>query len=294
MIKWLKQHKQAFQLVISRLNTQWLNTIMIIAVIGIAVTLPSLIYVAVDNLKGVVQQVKQDAQMTVFLNLDIDPIETESIKESLLAMNSVEQVSFVSKEDALAQIAKQFPDQNLTESLDKNPLPDAFYLAISNPNPQNADILKAQIKELKGVKDVLIDSAWLKKLNHLIDLGRNVTNLLGLLLGAAMVAVVSNTVRMQMLTHQAEIEVSRLIGATHTFIRRPFLYLGAIYGIGGGIMALLILRLVLIPLNLSIQSFAQDYQTSFSINFEMAEIGVIVIGISSLIGWLAAWVAISK
>lgn len=294
MKKWLHQHQQAFQLVVSRLHTQRLNTLMIIAVIGITVTLPSLIYVAVNNLQDVVQQVKQDAQMTVFLNTDIDQIDTQHIKEDLLKLDTVQNVSFVSKDEALAQMAKQYPDQHLTENLDGNPLPDAFYLALSNQSPQNADTLKSQISQLKGVRDVLIDSAWLKKLNHLIDLGRNVANLLGLLLSIAMIAVVSNTVRMQMLTHQAEIEVSRLIGATQSFIRRPFLYLGFMYGIGGGIMAMLILGLVLIPLNLSMQALAQDYQTNFSLTFDPLHMSVIVIGITALIGWLAAFVAISQ
>lgn len=294
MKKWLNQHQQAFQLVTSRLRAQWLNTLMIIAVIGITVTLPSLIFVAVNNLKDVVQQVKQDAQMTVFLHQDIDQINTQHIKDSLLRLDTVQQVTFVGKDEALAQMAKQYPDQHLTENLDSNPLPDAFYLAISNPSPQNAETLRTQIKTFKGVREVLIDSAWLKKLNHLIDLGRNVANLLGFLLGVAMIAVVSNTVRMQMLTHQAEIEVSRLIGATHSFIRRPFLYLGALYGIGGGIMAMLILSLVLIPLNLSMQTLAQDYQTHFSLSFDPLQMATIVISLSALIGWLAAVVAIRE
>lgn len=294
MKKWLNQHQQAFQLVTSRLRVQWLNTLMIIAVIGITVTLPSLIFVAVDNLKEVVQQVKQDAQMTVFLNPGIDQIDTQHVKESLLRLDTVEQVTFVGKDEALAQMAKQYPDQHLTENLENNPLPDAFYLALNDQSPQNAEAIKTQIKTLKGVREVLIDSAWLKKLNHLIDLGRNVANLLGFLLGVAMIAVVSNTVRMQMLTHKAEIEVSRLIGATHSFIRRPFLYLGALYGIGGGIMAMLILGLVLIPLNLSMQTLAEDYQTHFSLSFDPLQMGIIVISLSALIGWLAAVVAIRE
>lgn len=294
MKNWLNQHGQALKLVISRLHDQWLSTLMIFGVIGITVTLPGLIYIAVDNLQGVVTQVKQNTQMTVFLNSDVDNMQVQALKTDLLKLDGVEDIHYVSKDEALAQMAKQYPDQNLTENLQKNPLPDAYYLVLKDNSEQTLDTLKTSIAKMDGVREVLIDSEWIQRLNHILSLGHQVVNILSILLGAAMIAVIGNTVRMQVITHQAEIEVSRLIGATQSFIRRPFLYLGTLYGVGGGVAAILILSLVLLPLNASIQSIAQDYQSTFSLNFHVLSLGAVIILVTALVGWAAGFVALNN
>jgi cell division transport system permease protein len=140
----------------------------------------------------------------------------------------------------------------------------------------------------------VVDGAWIKRLNYLLALGKNAMLIIASLLAFALVAVIGNTVRMQIVTQHAEIELSRLIGATKSFIRRPFLYAGALYGLFGGLFALLITFAVIYLFNQSLAPLVAEYQTNFSLNFPNLATCAITCLFALAVGLISAYLAVSK
>jgi cell division transport system permease protein len=140
----------------------------------------------------------------------------------------------------------------------------------------------------------LVDGAWIKRLNYLLLLGKKAMFIIASLLAFALMAVIGNTIHMQILTQQAEIEVSQLIGATKSFIRRPFLYAGALYGLVGGIFALLITCTVIFLFNQSLSPLVAEYQTNFSLIFPSFLTCVVICLLSLVVGLISAYFSVSK
>jgi len=130
--------------------------------------------------------------------------------------------------------------REVIEALPANPFPDAFVLTAADERPEVMEQLAVEFRQWPRVEHVQLDSAWVRRLDALLKLGRTAVLVLGALLSAGLIAISFSIIRMQVLTHRTEIEVSRLLGATDSFIRRPFLYYGLLLGLGGGIVAWLV------------------------------------------------------
>ncbi len=294
MKNWLNQHILAIQLVLQRLQTHWLNTLTICMVIGITVTLPGLMFVGLDNLQDVSRSIKQDAQISVFLKPALNANVIQRMINELQHRPQVKEVRFVTKEDAIKQLGQQFSQKDLLADLPENPLPDALFITLVDTHPATVKPLQSQLQSRAEVDEVVIDSVWIERLNSMLVLGKRIALIFATLLGIAMITVISNTVRMQVLTHEAEIEVSRLIGATHSFIRRPFLYMGSAYGLGGGLIAIALLFAIVWSLKQPVQLLANNYQSDFQLAFHLLNIGGLILLSSAMIGWIAAFIALTQ
>ncbi|MDP8566802.1 permease-like cell division protein FtsX [Methylophilus aquaticus] len=294
MKNWFNQHMHTMQLVSLRLREHWLNTLIIWMVIGITVTLPGLLFVSIDNLQGVARNIKQDAQISVFLKADLNGNLTQRLINDTQALPQVKEVRYVSKDDALAQLSQQFSQKNMLADLPQNPLPDALFVTLVDTQPATVKPVQDALHKRSEVEELVVDSVWIERLHSMLNLGKRIALIFALLLGIAMITVISNTVRMQVLTHEAEIEVSRLIGATHSFIRRPFLYMGSAYGLGGGIIAVLLLAGIVWSLKQPVQLLANNYQSDFQLVFHLVNIGGFILCISTVIGWIAAFIALKQ
>jgi cell division transport system permease protein len=185
-------------------------------------------------------------------------------------------------------------NNDVLNSLENNPLPDAFFVEPSKLDANSIENLKNNLSKLDGVDEVVVDGAWIKRLNYLLALGKKAMLIIASLLAFALVAVIGNTVRMQIVTQQAEIELSRLIGATKSFIRRPFLYAGALYGLIGGLFALLITFAVIYLFNQSLAPLVAEYQTNFSLNYPNLFTCTITCLLALAVGLISAYLAVSK
>lgn len=294
MKNWFNQHIHTMQLVSLRLREHWLNTLIIWMVIGITVTLPGLMFVSIDNLQGVARNIKQDAQISVFLQADLNGNLIQRLINDTQAMPQVKEVRYVTKDDALAQLSQQFSQKNMLADLPQNPLPDALFVTLVDTQPATVKPVQEALQKRTEVDELVVDSVWIERLHSMLNLGKRIALIFALLLGIAMITVISNTVRMQVLTHEAEIEVSRLIGATHSFIRRPFLYMGSAYGLGGGIIAVLLLAGIVWSLKQPVQLLANNYQSDFQLVFHLVNIGGFILCIATAIGWIAAFIALKQ
>jgi cell division transport system permease protein len=293
MHKWLNQHIQAASVVLHRLRQQLLSTILIMTVIGVTLAIPSLIYVMLQNANALIIDVKKEAKMSVFLQQNAGQTTIDAIKTKLGNQSDIEAFTFVSKDTALKQLIETTDNPELIASLEGNPLPHAFFIKPASIDKSALKSLKSNLEQLEGVAEVVVDSGWVNRLNSLLNIGKKAVWIFGCLLGFALIAVISNTIRMQILTHKDEIEVSELFGATKSFIRRPFLYLGTLYGIGGGIIACILLWFVLYMFNQSVVKIALEYASDFTLQFHAVPTYPYMIAISVLIGWLASYWAIT-
>lgn len=292
MKTWLTHHAQALHLVLSRFKKNKLSTFLICLTIGVTLALPSTAYIVLDNLDGLVGHVKSESKISVFLTASADAAQIAQIENTLKENSSIKSVKFVSKEDALAQLTAVNANENLLDSLVTNPLPDAFFIEPTLLDADSVESLKNTLSEIEGVESVLVDGAWIKRFNYLLQLGQKALLLLSCLLGFALVVVIGNTIRMQVLTQQAEIELSQLIGATKSFIRRPFLYLGALYGFGGGILAALISWIIILILNQTVTQIAASYQADFKLLFSTNSAPLILLIAASAIGLVSAYFSV--
>lgn len=291
---WLTQHAQALNLVLRRFNTNKLSTLLICIAIGVTLALPSIMYAVLDSVSGLANNVKSESQISVFLASSHNENNVQAIKLALEKNTAIKTFKFVTKQDALSQLQTANANNVVLNSLENNPLPDAFFVEPSKLDAESIESLKNDLSKLDGVEEVIVDGAWIKRLNYLLLLGKKAMLILTGLLAFALVAVIGNTVRMQIVTQQAEIELSRLIGATKSFIRRPFLYAGALYGLMGGLFALLITFVVIYLFNQSLAPLATEYQTDFSLSLPSLYTSGITCLMSLLVGLVSAYLAVSK
>ena len=294
MKNWLAQHAQALSLVLRRFKKNKFNTLLICLAIGVTLALPSILYAVLDSVSGLTNSVKSESQISVFMSLNHDDAAIESIKAALDKNSAIKHFKFVSKEDALSQLQAADNNNDVLNSLEKNPLPDAFFIEPSKLDAESIENLKGNLNKIDGVDSVIVDGTWINRLNYLLLLGQKAMFIIAGLLAFALVAVIGNTIRMQILTQHAEIELSHLIGATKSFIRRPFLYAGALYGLIGALFALLITCAVILLFNQSLAPLVAEYQANFSLNLPDLVTCVIICLVSLSIGLASAYLAVSK
>lgn len=294
MNNWLTQHSQALRLVLSRFRHNLFSTLFISLAIAISLALPVILYLVIDSFSNLAGSIKNESHISVFLKQNQDDTALNSIHNTLATNSGIKSFKFVSKTQALQELSNNSNNDEILGGLNENPLPDAFFIEPAFLDKDSIDILKQQLGQLDGVEEVQVDNAWLKRLNYLLVFGKKAMLVLAMLLGFALFAVIGNTVRMQILTQHEEIEVSQLIGATKSFIRRPFLYLGAGYGLFGGLFALFITFGVIKLFNQSISALASTYQTNFSLSLPDANICMLTCLAAIAIGLLSSYLAVSK
>jgi cell division transport system permease protein len=282
---WLRQHRQAFAAACRRLG--WLNAL----VIGIALALPAGGYALLESLRPAGARLALEPRMTLFFDAQVRRADAEALGKRLRADPRIAGVRFVPREEALKELNAVQGLSDVTAALGQNPLPDAYVVTVQ---AGEIDLLVADLAKLPGVAHVQADTAWARRLAALASVGRLALWLLTCLLGFGLVAVTFNTIRLQILTQREEIEVSKLIGATDAFIRRPFYYLGFLQGVAGGAIAIVIVWVALALLNREVRVLAESFGSAFRLSFLPPGDALAVIGLAGLLGWLGAHLSVSK
>jgi cell division transport system permease protein len=292
MSLWLSQHQQPLKLVIGRMRNNLMATLLMFCVIGVTLCLPAILYTVVDNLSRLTGGVESKPQISLFLKLDASN-KTE-IEAQLKKHADVASFEFVSKDDAWSKMQQDKNTADAAASLEKNPLPDAFYITPKNISPDNIGHLQEEMQKWNGVELSQVDANWVKRLDTILKLGKKAVFVLVVLLGFALITVIGNTIRLQIMTQREEIEVSKLIGATNPFIRRPFLYAGVLYGLGGGLAALIILTFVTMLFNFSVTEIADLYASNFRLQLPSG-LSILVLLVSATgLGWLGSYFAVNR
>ena len=294
MKKWLNQNIQSFNMVLMRMRQNLLGTILICGVMGVTLSLPAILFTIIDNLGQVTSSVESKPQLSLFLKLDASTSTKQAISEQLKKHPDIAKYEFVSKESAWEQLQQNANTADISASLNKNPLPDAYFVTPKDIKPENVQRLQQEMQQWDGIELAQLDAKWIKRLDTLLKLGQKAIFVLVALLGFALVAIIGNTVRLQMMTQLDEIEVSKLIGATNQFIRRPFLYAGTLYGLGGGLAAWLIVLGVVAFFNTSVTEIADSYASQFRLSMPNATITLVMLLSAVGLGWLGSFVAVTR
>lgn len=292
MNAWLTQHRAALASAFIRLWATPLNTLLSLLVIGIALTLPAAGYVLLDNLRDLGRNASGVQQISLFMTLDASKKDVGEIEAKLrVAANG--KWKFVPKEEALKRMQKSEGMAEIVASLPRNPLPDAFIVEPANTEPEALEIMRKEISGWPKVAHVQLDSAWVKRFDAFLRLGKLALWMLAGVFAAGLVAVTFNTIRLQVMAQAMEIEVARMIGATDAFIRRPFYYFGALQGALGGLLAALLVAGALAMLAAPVGELAALYGGTFSLRSPgVVEVAVLA-ALGAFLGWLGAQLSVS-
>lgn len=302
MKSWLRQHRFALLDALDRLRRQPGSFLFNVVTIAIALSLPLAGLTILDSIRSGSQELAVDPEMSLFLLPDTPRERAVALEDKIRALLDQEdanaRLSFVTKESAFKLLQERGGASLALTTLGSNPLPDAYVIQLTGGdqtvNASRIETLAQQMQTLPDVEFVQIDSAWIQRLAALLQLLR-----LGLVVAAsalalAVIAVAFNTIRLQVLNLKDEIEVSRLLGATDTFVYRPFYYSGALLGLCAGLVAWGAVSLSLRPLNTAIADFARLYASEFTIGMLPWEALVVFLAFSAILGMLGAVLSVRQ
>ena len=262
--------------------------------IGVALSLPAGGYLALDSLRTLGARTSLEPQISIFLRPDARRADAELVGAALRGDPRIARARFIPREQALKELSAVQGMPEILAALGRNPLPDAYVVEAKDSSPAALDTLAADLGKVANVARVEGDSAWARRLSALAAILRSALWLLAALLAIGLIAVIFNTIRLQILTRRDEIEVSRLIGATDAFIRRPFYYLGLLQGVAGGAIALAIVGGGLALLNRELGPLSESYGSGFRFAFPGLGDALALLAFSGLIGWLGAYLSVSQ
>lgn len=294
MNAWLRQHREAFASALRKIAVQKAAAALNALVIGIALSLPAGGYAVLASIRAATAGTTLEPQLSVFLRVEAKRAEADALAAKLKGDARIAAVRFVPREQALKELQAMEGLAEVVAALNRNPLPDAFVLRPRSTEPASLDALARDLRGQAAVAHVQLDSAWARRLGALEGTARLAIGLLAALLSFGLVAITFNTIRLQIVTQRDEIEISKLIGATDAFIRRPFFYLGALQGLSGGAVALGILAASLAALNVGVAELAASYGSSFRLAFLTPGDALAIVLFSGVLGWFGAYMSVSR
>lgn len=291
---WARHHRAMAKDSAGRLIRHPLASLLTMFAIGIALVLPCGLWLALDSARLLDTQFEQSATLTAYLTPSMAEREAMEIAETLRAHPEVDNARLVTAAEGMAEFQQTLGLDDALARLDDNPLPASVVISPLDTSPEAVRDLAEQLGSVRGVDEVRLDLAWLERLRRLAELGQRLTLALAALFGLGVLLIVGNTIRLAVESRRKEIEVVTLIGATHAFVRRPFLYSGAWYGLGGGLLAWALLSLGGQWLTAPVQDLAQSYGAHFSMPGLGLGGSAILLVSSTLLGWLGSWMAVSR
>jgi cell division transport system permease protein len=299
---WLRHHRFALADAFSRLRHSFGSFAFNVLVVAIALALPFGGLTLLENVRPVSGQLAVEPEISIFLAMDLPRERAQAlapqIRQVFERSGSGATLEFLPREEALRTLRDRSGLSDALTTLGSNPLPDGYVAKLAGfrdaHDADRVDDIAAQIKALPGVDYVQVDSAWVKRLAALLNVLRLALLFLAVTLGLVVVAVVFNTIRLQVMTQGEEIAVARLVGATDGFICRPFYYSGALLGLAAGALALAAVALGLGPLNTAIAEFARLYASEF----RLAPLGplpsAVLLLISAALGLCGAMLSVRR
>jgi cell division transport system permease protein len=292
---WLTRHASTSVGALGRLSRQPFASLMIILVIAVTLALPAAINVIVKNVQSVSGSWDNALDFSVYLKTDVSVSEAEGLARLLRQRADVETVELITSDQALAEFKQQSGFGEALDQLGENPLPHAL---VVRPGPGNTGesliLLQEEVGNLPETELVQVDTEWVQRFHAILDIVRQAIAIGSALLAIAIVVIVGNTIRLDIENRREEIEVTKLIGASNAFVRRPFLWTGFWYGLLGGAFALLLVQYGLYLLEQPVARLAGLYQGSISVVSLGAAESAAIIGVAVFLGLFASWVTAAR
>ena len=242
-------------------------SLMTIGVLGLSITLPSTLYILVKNAENVSAGWEQASEISLFLHKNSRENDIQQLVKRLSLWPEIENIKYISSEQALDEFKQLSGFGDALTYLEDNPLPDVILVSPTSKHagPTAARILLDKLRKEREVELGKLDIEWLERLHAFLSIARELVTIVALLLFMAVVLIIGNTIRLNILNKRDEILVMKLVGATDGFIHRPFMYTGFWYGFLGGLLAWFAVLILLVWMESSIQHVSELYQKDFNL-----------------------------
>ncbi len=291
---WLRHHIEVALKALGRLWSTPLASLMTLAVLAIALALPSFIFTALKNVDQLTLGLDTEPHLSLYLNTDLSDARIDNFSRELLLRDDLLSVELISRDKGLADFRAHTRFGDLLDFFETNPLPAVITLIPRQHEPQQLAALQQQLAALPEVDEARVDLEWVRRLAAFMALAERGAWVLGALLGLTVLLVVGNTVRMTIESRRDEIVVSKLVGATDAWVRRPFLYSGIWFGIFGAALAWLLAQLALALIAEPVQALAALYLNGYQVHGLGVMESLALLGAGVLLGLLGAWIAVGR
>lgn len=290
---WFRRHVSTAGGSLGRLTKQPFASLMIVLVIGITLALPAALNLVIKNAAAVSGSWEDALDFSVFLDRELSLSDAEGLAQLIRQRADVDTVTLVSAGDALLEFKQQSGFGDAMDQLSHNPLPHTL---VVRPSPANTSqsmiLLREELANLPETELVQVDTDWVQRFHAILDIVRQAIFIGAVLLAAAIVVIIGNTIRLDIQNRRDEIEVTKLIGASNAFVRRPFLWTGFWYGLLGGLLAIGLVQYGIYLLQPPVAKLAGLYQSGVDVlTFDLREVGTIIgtgIGLGLVGSWFAA------
>jgi cell division transport system permease protein len=295
-MNWLLRHLQSLLASAGHLARAPVATSFTVVVMALALALPLGLDVVVRNVRSATGDFSGAIGISAYLKTHVSESRAQQLLHSARARPGVRTATLITATEALAEFRSQSGFGAALDALEDNPLPHVLAITpdAASADPAAIENLRRYLQAWPEVETVQLDGDWVTRFNAILALLRRLLLLAAGVLGIGVVAVVGNTIRLEIQNRRAEIEVTKLVGGTNAFVRRPFLYTGAIYGLLGGVCAFLVVALGLWLLAPFVARLAQTYGSTFVLHGPaLRDLGLLV-GAGTLLGWVGAWLAAGR
>jgi cell division transport system permease protein len=296
MKQWLERHVQTFVGSLGRLWQHPFSTLLTVLVIGIALALPACLHVLVQNVRAASGGWSNALDISVYMKPAATLEQAKQAAERVRKRRDVEDVKLVEADDALEEFRRNSGFGDALDALKDNPLPHALVVrpAAEFREASQVEGLTEELRKIDHVDLVQLDTAWVSRFNAILDVVRRVVLLAAGLFALGILVIVGNTIRLDIENRRDEIEVTKLVGGSDAFVRRPFLYSGVWYGLGGALIAWLIVSVVISVLGEPVQRIAGLYGSTFALGgLGLEGTGVLLVG-GVVLGWLGSFIAATR
>lgn len=292
---WLQHHRLSAADSLVRVLDNPGSSLLTWLVIGIALALPVGLNVALDNVSRVSAGWDSPAQISLFLQAGVAVERARELESELAARQDVGETRFISREEALEEFRNLSGFADVLANLQENPLPDLILVTpLATLDEPAVSALREELAGNTEVAEAVLDMEWLQRLNTLMELSRRIVLAVGGMLVIGVLLILGNTIRLAIESRRDEIVIVKLVGGSNGFVRRPFLYTGLWYGVGGGVLAAILVSAALWFLEEPIGQLAMLYESAFHLVGlgVMGALNLVILG--GLLGLGGAWLAVSR
>jgi cell division transport system permease protein len=294
LVAWLSHHHRVSLSTLAELLGNPFTSLMTWLVIGIALGLPLILYVVLQNVSSISGDWGGKPRVAIFLTQEVTLERGQALAMEIGQRDDIEETVFVSSTSALQEFQRRSGFGDVLSTLDRNPLPHVIEVVPVNPNPLDLGKLVSAWEVNMLVENVSVDLQWLERLFALLVFAERLVTALAMVLGLGVMLIMGNTIRLAIESRRQEIEVIKLVGGTDAFVRRPFLYLGFWYGLGGAVMAFCMLQASLYFLSTPVEMLAQSYRDDFALQGPGFLGNLLLLVSGTILGIIGSVLAVSR
>lgn len=292
---WFLRHFSTALAALGRLWRQPFASLMTILVIAVTLALPAAMHLVIKNAQSISASWDNALDFSVYLKRDVSVEEAERLAGIVGQRADVEKVTLITADDALTEFRVQSGFGDALDHLTVNPLPHTLVVRPASTNTEvSMGLLNEELGNLPEADFVQVDTEWVQRFHAILGILERAIMIGAVLLGAAILIIIGNTIRLDIQNRREEIEVTKLIGASNAFVRRPFLYSGLWYGLAGGLLALALVSYGLYALREPVVRLSGLYESTFNILALDVRESLLIIGAGVMLGLVGSWIAAAR